>query len=422
MIIDVTSRQEARRLDWSNLPDELCLKIFSFLSWQDLENVAKVCELWRRVSQDVTLWPSYFRLLTGILHNSDPTLHMHMPNLKQFCIFSNHIAYLSPKGCSLMPLDLGDEKDVELPFPVKRLRWHPNGLLADGNEKVALINPANAEVMKEFDGEKILFFNKEIMIEADEASWEISTFSGEIILSIPKKEGDFVEAACCKNTLAFILQKQDCQILHVYDLANREMLWEKQAERFSNLAVTDHENVLFEISKKFCGVYSLKREMVFMYHATLGGDWASQSTDDYFLCFTNDNKIRVCSFDNGAIIHVFEPQIEIISAAMWENRLILYTADHILSIWDVKSGKLLFSLLINVQSTKEEFKRLPNISHNILALKREGAIVLIDLLEAKIVRELESHEEQSDLFMNDGTLHEIRLESNSLAIRSRKFF
>ncbi len=422
MTMGVTRREEAQTVDWSSLPDELCLRIFRFLSLRELANAAQVCRLWHRVSQDATLWPSYFRLLRGILRSGDPTLYIEMPKLNQFRIFSDHIAYLSPKGCTVMPIDLGDEKVVELPFHVKRLRWHPSGLLADGDDKVALINPANAEVIKEFDAEAILFFTEQIMIEEDEASWQIKKLSGEIILSIPKDEGDFVEAECYKNTLAFILQKQDCQVLYIYDLANRAKLYEKEARRFTDLGVTDDENVLFEENNKFCGVYSLKSQMVFMYHATLGDDWVTQSNQDYFLCFTADNRIRVCSFKNGTIINVFRTQVEIVSVAIWENRLILYTADNILTFWDVKSGKLLFSLLIKLEMAKGDCSRLPNISHNILALKKQGGIVLIDLVEAKIVRELESYEEESDLFMNHGTLHEIRADSNSLAIRSRKFF
>jgi hypothetical protein len=71
--------------DWSVLPSEVLVSIFSQLPVSDLGRVAKVCKAWNRVSQCPQLWQEF----EFVLSNAAKSVHIlnHTTIDFNFCIY-----------------------------------------------------------------------------------------------------------------------------------------------------------------------------------------------------------------------------------------------------------------------------------------------------------------------------------------------
>ncbi|CAO3702869.1 unnamed protein product [Rhizopus stolonifer] len=62
----------------SQFPREIILRIFYFLSFQDLIKVQSTCQLWRRLARDVSVWKSRFQALNSRITD----IYAHNPTKK----------------------------------------------------------------------------------------------------------------------------------------------------------------------------------------------------------------------------------------------------------------------------------------------------------------------------------------------------
>ena len=408
------------------IPEELWLNIFGNLSWKDLGQVAQVCKTWRRIANDHTLWSPYFCLARGIMRYHSPTSYLSITDssVDQYRIFQNHVAYLGLQGFTITEIDSGKESVVPLPFQPTELYWLHNGAVGLNDHQMALVDVKNCNVVKVFERGKVCFFSKEVEIAEVDEGLEVSRLDGTVFYSISKSQGSFVSAECKKGHLALILQHPKCQALLIFNLESGQLLYEKRNRFFTGLDITDAGHILFEIDHKFCGIYSLTLQKAVFHLAVLDRDneCSPQFSKRYFICFPPDRYVRICSLETGAVVQSFSVLKNILCAAVWEERFILYTADGVFTLWDIKSKALLLTMEIVVQATEGDCIDLPNISHNVIAIKTGKEIIFVDLHEGRILRRIESSNESSDLFFHEGDLREIGEEKQQLTIVNRKFF